>query len=283
MLKMEKVCLWDKDEREIGSVELNVREDNELALYFAVSRMKQYTTGEIAELLYESGILSEYTPVDHDYKPIFGGYNFTVSFDISDDDFYGMVDDGYHPDFTNRENNWFAESWPNTDANCMGYFSDMPDELKELVGIWKDWNFKIAPEEVIQRASELFDSLPEITPKKVWRDLGIGVRLQDVLRELEDDQLKELSSHIGWSGQEAYICIDGYIGYREKGWWGNFEDEILGTLDLAPEYWRDSLIEWGIYDEDTDGINEDADWKVVRDFMTDDVFLEFEDRGDDMI
>lgn len=75
---------------------------------------------------------------------------------------------------------------------------------------------------------------------------------------------------------EAYICDDGYIGYREKGSWGNFEDEILGTTTLSPEYWRDSLIEWGIYDNEADGIDEDADWDVVRDFVTDNVFTAFQ-------
>lgn len=282
-MTMEKVCLWDKDERLIGSVEINVWDDNELVLRFAVSCMEQYTTEEIAYMFYGSDILSEYTPVDYDHKPIFCGYNFTVSFDISDDDFYGMINDGCHPDFTDRENDWFAEVWSNMYSDFVEYFPNMPDELRELIDIWKEWRLKFAPEETIQKAIELFDSLPEITPEEVWRDLGIGVNLQDVLNELEDDQLKELSSHIGWSGQEAYVCIDGDIGYRERGWWGNFEDEILGTLNLAPEYWRDSLIEWGIYDENTDGINEDADWEVVRDFMTDDIFLAFEDRGDNMI
>lgn len=282
-MTMEKVCLWDKDERLIGSVEMNVRENNGLALYFAVSHMEQYTTGEIAEVIYESDVLREYTPVDHDYKPIFGGYNFTVSFDIPDGDFYGMVDDSLHSEFSDHENDWYAESVVCGQTDLREYFPDMPDELRELIDIWDEWHLKIAPEEVIQRATELFDSLPEITPEEVWHDLGIRVCLRDVLNELEDDQLKELSGHIGWSGQEAYICVDGYIGYRERGWWGSSEDEILGTLNLAPEYWRDSLIEWGIYDEETDGISEDADWEIVRDFMTDDVFLEFVGRGDNMI
>lgn len=280
---MEKVCLWDKDERLIGSVEMEIGDNNRLSLRFDVSGMQQYATDEIMDMFQESLISSAYSPDSYDFEPTSYGYRVTSSFVISREDLLSMVDDSLHPDFSDYGSDWYAECIACGQTDLREYFPDMPNELKELLSIWDEWHLKIAPEEVVHRAVELFDSLPEITPEKVWRDLGIGVSLQDVLNELEDDQIKELASHIGWRGQEAYICIDGYIGYRERGWWGNFEDEILGTLNLAPEYWRDSLIEWGIYDKNTDRINEDADWEIVRDFMTDDVLPEFVGRGDDMI
>ena len=106
--------------------------------------------------------------------------------------------------------------------------------------------------------------------------------LWKVLKEVDDDQLKELAGHICWSGVEAYIDTDGDIGYREKGSWGNFEDEILGTLTLAPEYWHDSLIEWGLYSEECRGIDDEADWSTVRDFITEWVLPEFNDTKKEM-
>ena len=272
MLKMKKVCLWDKDERAIGSVEMDIKGNNELAFRFDVSEMREYTIEKLAEMFCE-----EY------YSKPYDGYEIISEFNISNKELYDTINDRTHSDFSDHENDWYAQGIALGQTDLREYFSDISDELMELIEIWEEWHLKIVPGEVIYRAIELFDSLPEIAPQKVWRDLGVGVCLQDVLNELEDDQIKELASHIGWRGQEAYICIDGYIGYRDRGWWGNFEDEILGTLTLAPEYWRDSLIEWGIYDKDTDGINEDADWEVVRDFMTDDILPEFVGQGDDMI
>lgn len=105
------------------------------------------------------------------------------------------------------------------------------------------------------------------------------MKLREALNKMNDDQSRELASYICWSGMEAYIDTDGYIGYRERGSRGDtdIEDEILGTLNLAPEYWRDSLIEWGLYDEDEDGIKADADWEVVRDFIIERVLPEFKD------
>ena len=225
-MTMEKVCLWDKEERLIGSVEMDIRDNNEISFRFDVSQMQEYPIKELMDRFRDSLITSQYSPNDYDFEPTSYGYKVTSSFAISREDLLSMVDDSFHPDFSDYGSDWYAECIACGQTDLREDFRDMPDELKELLGIWKDWYLKVAPEEVIHRAVELFDSLPEITPEKVWRDLGIGVSLQDVLNELGDDQLKELSSHIGWRGQEAYICVDGYIGYRDRGWWGNFEDQL---------------------------------------------------------
>lgn len=182
---MEKVCLWDKDERLIGSVEMEIRENNELTFCFNVSEMMQYTIEEIMDMFRDSLIDSAYTPEDYDFEPMSYGYRVTSSFAISREDLLSMVDDSLHPDFSDYENDWYAECIACGQTDLREDFPDMPDELKELLGIWDDWHLEIAPEEVIQRATELFDSLPEITPEKVWRDLEIGVRLRDILKELE--------------------------------------------------------------------------------------------------
>lgn len=100
--------------------------------------------------------------------------------------------------------------------------------------------------------------------------------LRDVLNELTEEQLKEIARHFCWSGVEMYICDDGFIGCRNKGRSDWYEDEILGIVNLSPEYWRDSLIEWGIYNDEANGIDEDADWDVVRNFITNDVFTAFQ-------
>ena len=51
-------------------------------------------------------------------------------------------------------------------------------------------------------------------------------------------------------GTEFYLFRDGNYGTRQEGSFSEYEEEVIFTIPLSLEYWRDTLQEWEILDED---------------------------------
>ena len=79
-------------------------------------------------------------------------------------------------------------------------------------------------------------------------------------------QQKELFNNLGWEGMEAIIFDDGSIEYRQVGSFGEYEEEITNTIPLSITYWRDTLKDWNLYDEEKDTIKEEAEEKLIIEF-----------------
>lgn len=77
----------------------------------------------------------------------------------------------------------------------------------------------------------------------------------------------EIYETIGVSDLEAAIYGDGCIGIRSEQSSASDEEEVVYIIPLKASYWRDTLEEWGIYDEDTDGAKTDIDDDLKDDFI----------------
>lgn len=86
------------------------------------------------------------------------------------------------------------------------------------------------------------------------------------MKKLTTQQQKELFGNLGWENMEAILLIDGSIEYRQEGSFGDYEEEIVKTIPLSITYWRDTLIDWDLYDEESDSIKEEADEKTIIEF-----------------
>lgn len=91
--------------------------------------------------------------------------------------------------------------------------------------------------------------------------------LNEVIAMVSEEQLKELYNNLGWNGMEAILLEDGSIEYRQEGSFGEYEDEIIATMPLSITYWRDSLVEWELYDEEKDAVKTEAEEKIIEDFI----------------
>ena len=91
--------------------------------------------------------------------------------------------------------------------------------------------------------------------------------LNEVLEQVTQEQLKDLFKNLGWESMEAILLEDGSIEYRQEGSFGDYEDEIIATMPLSITYWRDSLVEWGLYDEENDTVKTDADEEIIDEFI----------------
>lgn len=80
-------------------------------------------------------------------------------------------------------------------------------------------------------------------------------------------QQKELFGNLGWEGMEAIIFDDGSIEYRQVGSFSDSEEEITKTIPLSITYWRDTLIDWNLYDEENDTVKEEAEEKLIIEFV----------------
>jgi len=54
--------------------------------------------------------------------------------------------------------------------------------------------------------------------------------------------LSEAYNNLNWDNGEINLYDDGMYGIRTRGSKGDYEDEIIYTLSLTPEYWMDSEI-----------------------------------------
>lgn len=93
--------------------------------------------------------------------------------------------------------------------------------------------------------------------------------LSEVLAMVTEEQWKDLYENLGWERMEAFLNQDGSIGYRIEYNLAEDEDEIVATLPLKPSYWRDSLEEWGLYDEENSTVVTEADQETIKDFIND--------------
>ena len=93
----------------------------------------------------------------------------------------------------------------------------------------------------------------------------------DVIKKAFDlvskDNWQEIYETIGVGDLEAAIFDDGCIGIRSEQSSAADEEEVVYIIPLKASYWRDTLEEWGIYDEDTDGAKTDIDDALKDDFI----------------
>ena len=109
------------------------------------------------------------------------------------------------------------------------------------------------------------------------RRLKMKKNLNEVLEQVTQEQLKDLFKNLGWESMEAILLEDGSIEYRQEGSFGDYEDEIIATMPLSITYWRDSLVEWGLYDEENDTVKTDADEEIIDDFIQENLKEAFEE------
>lgn len=93
--------------------------------------------------------------------------------------------------------------------------------------------------------------------------------LNEVLEMVTEEQWQDLYENLGWERMEAFLNQDGSIGYRIEYNLAEDEDEIVATLSLKPSYWRDSLEEWGLYDEENSTVVKEADQETIKEFIDD--------------
>ena len=77
----------------------------------------------------------------------------------------------------------------------------------------------------------------------------------------------DIYENIGVSDLEAAIYDDGYIGIRSEQSSASDEEKVVYIIPLKASYWRETLEEWGIYDEYTDGAKTDIDDNLKDDFI----------------
>lgn len=88
---------------------------------------------------------------------------------------------------------------------------------------------------------------------------------------------RELVNSLCWESMEAILNENGNISYRMENSFGDNEDEIVTKIPLSDFYWRDTLRDWEIYDEDLHSVKENIDEDIVKDFIENnlkDSFLE---------
>lgn len=101
--------------------------------------------------------------------------------------------------------------------------------------------------------------------------------LNEVLTMVTAEQWKELYDNLGWTFMEAVLNQDGSIEYRIEDNLSRDEEEIVAILPLKPSYWRDSLEEWGLYDQENNTVKIDADQEIINNFIEEhlkDAFIE---------
>lgn len=88
---------------------------------------------------------------------------------------------------------------------------------------------------------------------------------------------RELVNSLCWESMEAILSENGNISYRMENSFGDNEDQIVAKIPLSDFYWRDTLRDWEIYDEDLHSVKENIDEDIVKDFIENnlkDSFLE---------
>lgn len=101
--------------------------------------------------------------------------------------------------------------------------------------------------------------------------------LNEVLTMVTAEQWQELYDNLGWTFMEAVLNQDGSIEYRIEDNLSRNEEEIVAILPLKPSYWRDSLEEWGLYDQENNTVKIDADQEIINNFIEEhlkDAFIE---------
>lgn len=64
------------------------------------------------------------------------------------------------------------------------------------------------------------------------------------------EMLEEIFIHLNSPSLEAIVFDDGALDYRQIGSLSESEDNIIAKINLTPEYWQETLLDWGITDVD---------------------------------
>lgn len=64
------------------------------------------------------------------------------------------------------------------------------------------------------------------------------------------EMLEEIFNHLNSPSLEAIVFDDGVLDYRQIGSMSESEDNIVTKINLTPEYWQETLLDWGITDVD---------------------------------
>lgn len=91
--------------------------------------------------------------------------------------------------------------------------------------------------------------------------------LSEVLEIVNEEQWQELYSKLGWEYMEALLNPDGSIEYRIEDNLSEDEDKIVATLALKPSYWADTLTDWGLFDEENNTVDTEADQEKITEFI----------------
>lgn len=91
--------------------------------------------------------------------------------------------------------------------------------------------------------------------------------LSEVLEMVSEEQWQELYSNLGWEYMEALLNPDGSIEYRIEDNLSEDEDKIVATLALKPSYWADTLTDWGLFDEENNTVDTEADQEKIEEFI----------------
>ena len=81
----------------------------------------------------------------------------------------------------------------------------------------------------------------------------------EVVEQVNEQDKRDMVLKLGWRLMEATIYYNGSVGYREAGFFGEYEDEIAGTITLDPDCWGEVIEEFGKSDDGRDFIPEDID------------------------
>lgn len=80
--------------------------------------------------------------------------------------------------------------------------------------------------------------------------------------------LEDVFDSIGCPNAEAVVFY-GIVEYRNNASSGEYDDNAIAIINLSPEYWRDTLVEWGI--EDTSNVDvetkDDFIEYVLKDYL----------------
>ena len=113
---------------------------------------------------------------------------------------------------------------------------------------------------------------------KIKGETKMKKNLNEVLTVVAEEQWQELYNNLGWTYMEAILNQDGSIEYRMEDNLSRDEYEIVATLPLKTSYWRDSLEEWELYDQENDTVKIDADQEIINDFIEEHLKNAFEER-----
>lgn len=91
--------------------------------------------------------------------------------------------------------------------------------------------------------------------------------IQKALNLVSEEYWEEIFNSLCYWDMEAAIFDDGDIGIRSEQSRSNEEEHVVYKIPLKTSYWRETLEEWGIYDEETDDVKSDVDEKTKNDFI----------------
>lgn len=84
---------------------------------------------------------------------------------------------------------------------------------------------------------------------------------------VSEEDWERIFNSLCYGDMEAAIFDDGDVSFRSELSSSNDEAHLVYKIPLKTSYWRDTLIEWGIYDDLKDDVKSDVDEKIKNDFI----------------